>query len=194
MTRLTSKTERLAARQIPEGALCVTLTAAAAVYTYERLGRFFVIAYRGTAARPAFHYCYTNTENRQAKIDEFLQHIDAIAARKAEAAAARKAWQNPLAVDSILYTSWGYDQTNVDFFVVTAIKGKRVTVAPIAAESIASGFMSGTKQPAAPIKIVGTSSEHIAQPSGARGVYVKISKSCHAWPYDGQPKHFSTYA
>lgn len=86
MNRLTSKTERLAARYIPSFAACRTLTDAAAVYTYERGGQFGVIAFRGTAARAEFHYTYRTAESRDTKISEFLDGI----AQRAEYMKTRK--------------------------------------------------------------------------------------------------------
>lgn len=91
MHRLTSKSERLAARHIPSYATCHTLTDAAAVYTYALAGKFGVIAYRGTASRPEVHYVYRTADQRDAKVADFLDGIRQRAAFKADLAAKRKA-------------------------------------------------------------------------------------------------------
>ena len=60
------------------------------------------------------------------------------AAFKAELAASKKARETEMAaklkVGSLLSYSWGYEQTNVEFFEVTAKKGKTVTLRKIAGE------------------------------------------------------------
>jgi len=48
----------------------------------------------------------------------------------------------------ILYTNWGYDQTNVEFFKVVRINGKKFfTVRELETEKVETGFMSGKKRP-----------------------------------------------
>jgi hypothetical protein len=48
----------------------------------------------------------------------------------------RKEMVNPYKVGDILYSSWGYDQTNVDFYQVTKVGDKSVWVRPIAGEYV----------------------------------------------------------
>jgi nuclear transport factor 2 (NTF2) superfamily protein len=52
-------------------------------------------------------------------------------AKKVALQNARTQFKNPYEVGQILYDSWGYDQTNIDFFQVTEIKGKTLLVRPI---------------------------------------------------------------
>ena len=66
------------------------------------------------------------------------------AKRKAEQKAPRK-----LQVGHILYTSWGYDQTNVDYYQVTALKGETMVIVQKLEQSCPeTGFMSGKALPA----------------------------------------------
>lgn len=44
-------------------------------------------------------------------------------------------------VGDIYYTAWGYDQTNVDFYQVVALKGKRTAVI----RQIANDYLDGCK-------------------------------------------------
>lgn len=48
-----------------------------------------------------------------------------------------------LQVGDIIYYSWGYDQTNVDFFQVIKTTAKSATIRPIKGKTIENGFMSG---------------------------------------------------
>lgn len=53
---------------------------------------------------------------------------DLKAAEKNAKAQAREDFKHGFTVGQILYSSWGYDQTNIDFYQITAIKGKMVTL------------------------------------------------------------------
>jgi hypothetical protein len=48
----------------------------------------------------------------------------------------RKTMVNPFKVGDILYDSWGYEQTNIDFFQVTKVSDKSVWITPIAQEQV----------------------------------------------------------
>ena len=51
-------------------------------------------------------------------------------------------------IDDIIYTSWGYDQTNVEWFKVLARIGKQsLLVVQICGDCKETGFMSGTTYP-----------------------------------------------
>lgn len=72
------------------------------------------------------------------------------AARRAERAAVRKATPNLFKVGMILSNSWGYDQTNVDFYQVTRTTPRGVYIRPIGGKSVpgSEGFMSDKVVPA----------------------------------------------
>lgn len=50
-------------------------------------------------------------------------------------------------VGDIFYTSWGYDQTNVDFYQVVKISGLKIQVREIWGEERVTGFMCGEATP-----------------------------------------------
>lgn len=199
MTRLITKTDRLAARYIPKCSTRVAMkNGAAVVYLYDirsaARAAFGLVGYIGTAGRPTIHFSYRSAEARAAAVTRFFAGAQASVESKATSRAAKAAWTNPLKVGDILYTSWGYDQTNVEFFAVTRVSGRRTWVREIAADSEATGHMSGTCWPAMPIRFVGDETMHTAQPSGMNGVYVRISASRSAWPEQGRSHSFSSYA
>jgi hypothetical protein len=75
--------------------------------------------------------------------------LQAKAERKAERAKLSAAMAEQLTVGTILYYSWGYDQTNIEFFQVIRNTGKSVIVREIASESVegSQGFMSEQVKP-----------------------------------------------
>jgi hypothetical protein len=104
------------------------------------------------------------------------------AKRKAEQKAPRK-----LEVGHILYTSWGYDQTNVDFYQVTALKGETMVIVQKLEQTCReTGFMSGQTLP---------SDKLIGKPIACRATGDRITVDGHAaWIWTGTPKGCSWYA
>lgn len=102
----------------------------------------------------------------------------------------------PYSVGSFVYASWGYDQTNIDWFKVTARKGDWLTLTPYKAltHEPPGSFMSGTSRPS-------------DEPTGGkpirRRIYVRDGEErgmafarSYGWisAWDGKPKGFSYYA
>lgn len=155
---------------------------------------FYAIAFWGSSAKSLWHHSYRTAAQRDAAIVEFHRGLIASTARKQTAKAEKSAWTNPLKVGDILHTSWGYDQTNVEFYVVTRVSGRATWIREIAQDSEATGYMQTKCWPAMPIRMVGEETKHIAQPSGKQSVYLKIHESAHAWPEDGTTHYSSSYA
>jgi len=195
-----SKAERLAVRAafIPKGARLVSGPKGGAVYSYDGLRAgapvFYAIAFRGYAAKPEFHYSYRTVETRDAAIAQFQAGLVETATRKTARAAAKAAWTNPLTVGTVLYTSWGYDQTNVDFYAVSRVSGRRVWLRRVESEYTATGDMSGRTRATLPIRYVGAETMHTAQPLGDGGVYVKVGHNHASIDTPGQSHYTSSYA
>lgn len=102
-------------------------------------------------------------------------------------------------LNDILVCSWGYDQTNVDFYKVISItpSGKSVTIQRINSSVTEDGFMCGKSVPAVPHTV----SKYNGEPMTKRvklcahyGYSVSISSYSTAFPYDGTPERCSWYA
>lgn len=98
--------------------------------------------------------------------------------------------QHPLQIGSILYSSWGYEQTNVDFYEVINLIGKcTVELRELVQTKIHhNGFSGKTK----PIKgaFIG---DPLRRRVNVRG-YVKINECQNARTWDGMEMYFSSYA
>ena len=98
---------------------------------------------------------------------------------------------NPFAVGDILEYSWGYDQTNVDFYQVTRTTDKTIWLCEIKADAEETGFMCGKTVPR-PGQFVGKELRKKVQ-FYRQGPYVKFPHG-YAEKWDGFAKAFSTYA
>jgi len=106
--------------------------------------------------------------------------------------------ENPFKVGDILYSSWGYDQTNIDFYRVEKVSGGTVTVIQLESEEKtdpspggAGWSMIGKVTPTNRTK--GAAFRRKVQTTG-REPGIKIESYAGAWKWDGKPKQVSHYA
>lgn len=84
------------------------------------------------------NYYFRTAEARENYRNEFINKYEAAeaekAARKAKQSEIQKNMVNPFKVGDILYASWGYEQTNIDFFQIVGVGKKSVTIQKIGQE------------------------------------------------------------
>lgn len=103
----------------------------AVVYAYESEKpdggkRYHLIAFHGRAQKPDFNYWYSSAEKRQAKAEGHFKAWQANEAQKRERAAKAKAGaaMHDVKVGDVFRCSWGYDQTNIDYYQCVKLIGK----------------------------------------------------------------------
>lgn len=115
-------------RDKPTAALSKLLTAGKNKDQYKMLESFY----------------FETEERRREWIKKSMQTIkDRIAdktERKDLKTSARKNMVNPYSVGEFLYDSWGYDQTNIDFYEVKEVKEKSITL-----QRIGGSMVTGTQ-------------------------------------------------
>jgi len=153
-------------------------------------GRYWTVAgFGGKRAKPDFHFRY-NTEAKA--FDAIKRHFEAAKARTTRAAERRAERQQPnkLQVGTVLTGSWGYDQTNIEAYVVTnIISATMVEIARCGLISTdATGDMSDKVIP--DLDNVSTTTERRRVTYGDS---VKC-RYCTLRPWNGRPMHRSWYA
>lgn len=95
------------------------------------------MGFSGKRAKADFHYSYSSREKMLDAVERYragLQRaIDYKNERKAEKSKLSQL-PNPFKVGDVLHYSWGWEQTQCEFYQVTEVKDKTVTVRAIAAE------------------------------------------------------------
>jgi len=160
-----------------------------AIYTADADGRFYLHVFAGKALRVCNRISgyYRSAERRAEAIKGFKQsRAHHHAARLLRREQAKK--PHTLNIGDVLNTSWGYDQTNVDFYEVVAVSGVMVTLREIAATLTETGFMCGETIPK-PGHFVG---EPIRRRASATN-HVRIHTSASASPWNGRPQYVSWY-
>lgn len=108
---------------------------------------------------------------------------------EAEPEAEAEAEADEYAIGSIWYTSWGYDQTNVDFFEVV-----KATPGTVLLERIASRFENGREYPQPGVAIEDLLGATWKRCRKSKWGSLRIDKVRRAYPYSDREGVYSTDA
>ena len=143
--------------------------------------------FAGKAIKPTHYYVFKTDEQREAFLEKFFKGLEkraeAKAERKAEAKAIKEKAASEMKVGDIYYTSWGYDQTNVDFYKILEVKKSSAVIVEVAGSKVSDNGPSTTVVPSPEIEI----GEPMLKRMGEYGF--KIYSFAHAHKWDGKPKH-----
>lgn len=159
----------------------------AVVYVTVKNGTIDVMAFGGRRQKYDFYRSYRSEERAQEAIKSHLETIRIRESAKKKS----KSFLTTLKVGDILYSSWGYDQTNIDFYQVVEIKKSRksIVIYEIAGETVeTTGAMQG--------RCVAVKDTFTGKPMLKRvreGNIVSITSYASAFPWDGKPKYWSAY-
>jgi hypothetical protein len=103
---------------------------------------------------------------------------------------------NEINKGDILVCSWGYDQTNIDFYYVIKKTGLNVTIIPMSNKLVTydSHYMTGTVIPNEPNYNAKPMRRKIQKSSISNSLWIKINSFSSASKWSGKPQHFSNYA
>lgn len=157
-----------------------------------RTGQPWLQVKRGNARKLFANYTFRTVEQMEAYLAEIKRGEDSREENKTRRAAERKSVVNPYVVGDVVHHSWGYDQTNCDFYQVIAVTPKTVTLLEICSESVTEeGFMSDRR-----VARIDNFLEN-AKPFTCRVLNndstVKINHG-YASKWDGRPKSCTWYA
>lgn len=94
------------------------------VYRYENEnGQPVAMAFGGKRSKPDFYFRFPNTERMEEKIAEWIGNQKSRATNATERRTTNNGGHS-LKVGDVLHASWGYDQTNADFYQVVKVPSK----------------------------------------------------------------------
>jgi len=102
--------------------------------------------------KPEFNFRYRSLEQMQNHLELFIAAKENNQRRKEELKEkkkeALKEFNHPFKMGQILYESWGYEQTNLKYYQIMAVKGRSAVLRPIAKKEVAStSWASGMYEP-----------------------------------------------
>ncbi len=187
-------------QMIPENKLFVIRPKKAApgavIYGYMNNDRICGRAYQSArASKPEESYWFQDMARLEAwaakKVDQWAARIDRKEQDKAARKEAKAEFLAQIVPGTVLVASWGYDQTNVDFYVVKAVKGSKVTLAEMSScedgRENAGNAMACYVKPGS--EIPGTEFQKMVN-----GPMVRIDSSRRAYLWEGRPMYCSWYA
>ena len=131
----------------PAGIAAAIIDEALGIEVYYESDRI-AIAFAGKRAKPDFYTRFATQARRDEYVAQWIDGIKAAAARKIERRREAAEWQHGCQVGDIFRASWGYDQTNIDYWEIVAVKGKAVEVLKISQQSEDTGWLQGDCVPA----------------------------------------------
>lgn len=171
-------------RYVPKDATAYTRDGVdAVIYWYTTTaGKLCAVAYHGKSAKSDWHYSYRTEEARKAKSDAHLDSYAEHAVLMQDRAEKRKAYRHTLEVGDILKASWGYDQTNIDYYQVTAVlSGQTIELREIGSISRETGWQQGECVPSP-----GSFRGEAFRKRVTEGNCVKLKSYKYAWPVEKQ--------
>ena len=154
---------------------------------------FQVKAWRGKQSKPYDFYGYKTVFEREEYIARQKEWEDASQQGKADRKATQSKFKKEMAekikVGTLLHASWGYDQTQCEYFQVTDRKGMSVTLREIGGTTVegSEGFMCCSLMPDRDRFI----SEPFTKRITANGI--KVHSYAHATPCDDGSKAYSSW-
>jgi hypothetical protein len=173
-------------RFIPTGPETREFPAAAVVACcYDSVRGPALVAYNGRQNKPARHYVFPAIERRDDNLAAFVKEQTELQ----EAKRARRETGHGLNAGDIVYSSWGYEQTNVDFYEVMRVPtGRSAVIQKIDQDTIESapGSMSGTTTPK-PVSFESTAAETMHRAAGLHCLTVGKSAYGTLSKWEGLP-------
>lgn len=164
----------------------------------------YMIGFSGKRAKPDFHYSFRTLERAEVYQDTWhkglVQRATDKAERKADKAAKLAAEPHTLVIGDVLVASWGYEQTNYNYYQITRLVGKQsVEIRELGRQVDATGCMQGD---CVPVKGLFKGEPMVKRVTASGAVKVH---SWGVWAYKMEPvkvagveifkpNHFTSYA
>jgi hypothetical protein len=195
-SRLNTAEKRLEARYIPKESKVIRIPEIdAEIALYEDNGYYVGKAFSGTRAKADWWYRFKTEAARANHIEEYKASQLKSLEYKQERKNKRKApalVAIPFKIGDIFSDSWGYEQTNIDFYEVVAVKSaSTIVIRQIAQDTEETGFMCGNTTPR-PGEYTGEPMEKRIQWYDGKAHIKSEFGWCSKW--DGKPERCSWYA
>lgn len=155
-------------------------------------GFTIALGFGGKRQRPDFNYRFKDEEQARRYIQKYFDGQRETARMKAQWRREQREFTTTLEVGDILYTSWGYEQTNVDWYQVLEVKsGKTVVIREICGSyEQDNSSCNGYTWPAKDEFVIKS------KPMTKRvrkGDIITIDSVRDAYKWDGKHKYWSAY-
>lgn len=120
----------------------------AVVYYTRTADKIGAIGFHGKSQKPDFLYIFKSEEQRQAHVEKYFNDLKTSLEFRNERKVQNKKlyaeFLKSLKPGVILFGTWGYDQTNVDFYIIKEVKASKVLIQELSHTTVegSEGHMS----------------------------------------------------
>jgi hypothetical protein len=141
------------------------------------------IVFKGKQSKPILYQKFRSDAQKRSALNEEIKGNRAWMEHKKKKQEERKSFSHGYKEGDFLYSSWGYEQTNVDFFQVIGLKGKSIIIREVMPREARSSRTQHYLVPWRNRWVRGS------QPMKRtpRGPSVKIDNVRRAWKWEGKP-------
>ncbi len=170
---------------------CTKTDAVAYINDYADGTKYTAMVFAGKRSKYDKYYGFKTSERRDEYVQEYFKDIAASYERKKQYAEKKKAMiaenQKNYEVGAILYSAWGYDQTNIDYYQVIERTAKMATIQKIGKECIDTCY---SEEKVMPVK-----DAFVGEPKKKKvGAYgISLNSYANAYLWDGHPKYQTAY-
>ena len=180
---------------IPKGATKIedsNTDAVAYINNYNDGTKYTAMVFAGKRSKYDKYYGFKTAERRDEYVKQYFEDIAASYESKKKYAEKKKAMaaenQDKYEVGEILYSSWGYDQTNIDFYQIVKKTKSMITIQGIGKEYLDTKYAS--EDLVKPVKNAFIGKE-MRKKVGPYGVSISSFQNASLW--DGKPKYQTAY-
>ena len=168
-------------------------------YTEESNDNYFIIkgtnqfdrpvaaVWFGRAEKPQLYATFRTAEERDLAIEQYLNRRKERAESNLERRKERRLTRDhDVKVGDIYYTSWGYDQTNIDFYEVVNVRGSRIDLKELTQKVVNQGD-AGYDDKVVPGDTFANDKIYTVS-ARADGTLTSLSSFEYLHKWDGQPK------
>lgn len=150
-----------------------------------------VAIWEGKSNKPMWHYRFNNSVECEGFIQQRKDYADKQAVRDSERLSEYSDKKKGYVVGAILCSSWGYEQTNIDWYIILERKNDYILIQEIGTKKTYDNNYNdrGSCLPDATIRIGDPFKKKITKYAS---INLESYKYCALW--DGQPKSWSSYA
>lgn len=192
-------------RYIPQNSTFIPHETGAVVYYFTTpTGKPAAIAYNaGAIKNHAWKWAFHTEDERTAYTENWFNNLSEHAAKIAADRATAKTWRHDWTPGTILDGSWGYDQTNIEYYQVISVSptSNSITIREIAQETVpgSSGRDFSDQRTPCPGQFIGPERRALVQRSynGEAGLHITLRPNerdgyrIYLDKWDGRPRYCS---
>ena len=170
-------------RVVPSGYEPMVQDAEYGIEVFADMNRFCAIGFAGRRNSPDFRYRFSNAERLNAYVAEYVERIRGNAQYRAQQRAQRveASRQVIVSVGDIFRSSWGYEQTNIDYYQVVAVRGRMIDVRPIGQQREGNGCPDQGYCVPVPDSFVGEAVRSYRAQGDGQDAYFRVASYANAY-------------